>query len=54
MKNIKSFCIGAEGASGIICEDKDEFLRYISEEIDRINEEGKYEHFDIMLYPNND
>ena len=53
MKNIKSFFIGALGSSGIICESKEEFLQYLSEEIDRIDEEGNFEHFDIMLEPNN-
>lgn len=53
MKNIKSFYIGQVNASGIICESKEEFLQYISEEIDRIDEEGKFEHFDIVIEPNN-
>lgn len=53
MKNIKSFYIGQANASGIICERKEEFLQYISEEIDRIDEEGEFEHFDIMIEPNN-
>lgn len=53
MKNIKSFYIGEANGSGIICESKEEFLQYISEEIDRIDEEGKFEHFDIMIEPNN-
>lgn len=53
MKNIKSFYIGEENASGIVCESKEEFLQYLSEEIDRIEEEGKFEHFDIMIAPNN-
>jgi hypothetical protein len=53
MKNIKSFYIGQENASGIICESKEEFLQYISEEIDRIDEEGEFEHFDIVIDPNN-
>lgn len=53
MKNIKSFYIGQSNASSIICESKEEFLQYISEEIDRIDEEGKFEHFDIVIEPNN-
>lgn len=53
MKNIKSFYIGQVNASGIICESKEEFLQYISEEIDRIDEEGEFEHFDIVIEPNN-
>ena len=53
MKNIKSFYIGEANSSGIICEGKEEFLQYISEEIDRIDEEGEFEHFDIMIEPNN-
>lgn len=53
MKNIKSFYIGQSNASGIICESKEEFLQYLSEEIDRIDEEGKFEHFDIVIEPNN-
>lgn len=53
MKNIKSFYIGQANASGIICESKKEFLQYLSEEIDRIDEEGKFEHFDIVIEPNN-
>ena len=53
MKNIKSFYIGQENTSGIICESKEEFLQYLSEEIDRIDEEGEFEHFDIMIEPNN-
>ena len=53
MKNIKSFYIDEVNSSGIICESKEEFLQYISEEIDRIDEEGKFEHFDIMIEPNN-
>lgn len=40
MKNIKSFYIGQANASGIICESKQEFLQYLSEEIDRIDEES--------------
>ena len=53
MKNIKSFYIGSAGGSGIICKSKEEFIQYLSEEIDRIDEEGEFEHFDIMLEPNN-
>ena len=53
MKNIKSFYIGQANASGIICESKAEFLQYLSDEIDRIDEEGELEHFDIMIEPNN-
>ena len=53
LKNIKSFYIGEVNSSGIICESKEEFLQYISEEIDRIDEEGEFEHFDIMIEPNN-
>ena len=53
MKNIRSFFIGGENSSGIICESKEEFLQYLSEEIDRIDDEGEFEHFDIMLHPNN-
>ena len=53
MKNIKSFYIGEANSSGIICKGKEEFLQYISEEIDRIDEEGKVEHFDIVIEPNN-
>ena len=53
MKNIKSFYIGEENASGIVCESKEEFLQYLSEEIDRIDKDGEFEHFDIMIQPNN-
>lgn len=53
MKNIKSFYIGSDNASGIICESKEEFLQYLSEEIDRVEASGEYEHFDIKLEPNN-
>lgn len=53
MKNIKSFYIGQVNASGIIYESKEEFLQYLSEEIDHIDEEGEFEHFDIMIEPNN-
>lgn len=53
MKNIKSFYIGESNASGIICESKEEFFQYLSEEIDRIDKEGEFEHFDIMIEPNN-
>lgn len=53
MKNIKSFYIGQVNASGIICESKEEFLQYLSEEIDRIDKEGEFEHFDIIIEPNN-
>ena len=53
MKNIKSFYISQVNASGIICESKEEFLQYLSEEIDRIEEGGEFEHFDIMIEPNN-
>ena len=53
MKNIKSFFIGSESSSGIVCESKEEFLEYLSEEIDRIDEDGNFEHFDIMVMPNN-
>lgn len=53
MKNITSFYIGSLTSSNIICESKEEFLQYLSEEIDRIDEEGKFEHFDIVIEPNN-
>lgn len=53
MKNIKSFYIGNYRGAGIICESKENFLAYLSEEIDRIDEEGQFEYFDIMLEPNN-
>lgn len=53
MKNITSFYIGEENSSGIICESKEEFLQYLSDEIDRIDEKGEFEHFDIMIRPNN-
>lgn len=53
MKNIKSFYIGQANDSGIICESKEEFLQYLSEEIDHVDEEGKFEHFDIVIEPNN-
>ena len=53
MKNIKSFYIGQANASGIICENKEEFLQYLSEEVDRIDEDGEFENFDIMIEPNN-
>lgn len=54
MKNIKSFCIGNNiGSSGIFCESKEEFLQYLSEEIDRIDEEGQFEHFDVTIDLNN-
>ena len=53
MKYRTSFYIGSLTSSGIICESKEEFLQYISEEIDRIDEEGKFEHFDIVIGPNN-
>ena len=53
MKNIKSFFIGSTNASGIICESKEEFLQYLSEEIDRIDKGGEFEYFDIMIVPNN-
>ena len=53
MKNIKSFYIGQANASGIICESKEEFLQYISEESDRSYEEGEFEHFDMMIEPSN-
>ena len=53
MKNIKSFYISSVCSSGIVCESKEEFLQYLSEEIDRIEESGEYEHFDVTIYPNN-
>ena len=53
MKNIRSFYIGCDSGSGIVFEDKEDFLQYLSEEIDRIEESGEYEHFDITLEPNN-
>lgn len=53
MKNIKSFLLSYEGSSGIVCESKEEFLQYISEEIDRIDKEGNFEHFDVLITPNN-
>ena len=54
MKNIKSFFIADNmGSSGIICENKEDFLLYLSEEIDRIDEEGQFEYFDIMIDLNN-
>lgn len=49
MKNIKSFYIGNMNSSGIICESKEEFLQYLSEEIDRIDNKGEFEHFDITI-----
>lgn len=52
MKNITSFYIGEANSSGIICESKEEFLQYLSEKIDRIDEEGEFNHFDIMIEPN--
>ena len=51
-KNITSFTLEGLG-SGIVCESKGEFLQYLSEEIDRIEEEGEFEHFDITVEPNN-
>lgn len=53
MKNIKSFYIGHANTSGIICEIKEEFLQYLSDEIDHIDEEGEFKHLDIMIEPNN-
>lgn len=53
-KNIKSFYIAEQNSSGIVCDSKEEFLQYLSEEIDRIEEEGKFEHFDVLLMPNNE
>ena len=53
MENIKSFYIGSPSSSGIICKSKEEFLLYISEEIDRIDEEGNFKNFDVMIDPNN-
>ena len=53
MKNIKSFFLSYESSSGIVCESKEEFLQYISEEIDRIDKEGNFEHFDVLITPNN-
>ena len=52
MKNITSFYIGSLTSSGIICESKEEFLQYVSEEIDGIDEEGKFEPFDSVIEPN--
>lgn len=53
MKNIRSFLIGSSISSGIICQSKEEFLQYLSEEIDRVDKEGEYEHFDITIDLNN-
>ena len=53
MKNIRSFFTGRTNASGVICEIKEEFIQYLSDEIDRIDEEGEFEHFDIMIEQNN-
>ena len=53
MKNITSFFLSYESSSGIVCESKEEFLQYLSEEVDRIDEEGKFEHFDVLIIPNN-
>lgn len=53
MKNIKSFLLAYPNSSGIICWSKEEFLQYISEEIDKIDKEGKFDHFDILIEPNN-
>lgn len=53
MKSIKSFLIGYTNSSGIICGSKEEFLQYLSEEIDRVDKEGEYEHFDITIDLNN-
>ena len=53
MKNIKSFLIDYPNSSGIICESKEEFLQYLSKEIDRVDNESKYEHFDIIIDLNN-
>lgn len=50
--NIKSFYLGGIG-SGIIAYSKEDFLQYISEEIDRIEKEGEYEHFDVEIDLNN-
>ena len=40
--------IGSENSTGIICEDEDEFIEQIREEIRRAEEEGR-EHFDITI-----
>ena len=45
---IKSFYIGSENSTGILCEDKEEFIEQIREEIRRAEEEGR-EHFDITI-----
>ena len=50
--NIKNFYLGGIGP-GIIAYSKEEFLQYISEEIDRIEKEGEYEHFDVEIDLNN-
>lgn len=48
--SISSFFIGsAYGSSGIVCDSKEDFLSYISEEIDRVNGEGEREHFDVTI-----
>jgi len=51
MDKIKSFYIGSENSTGIICEDEDEFIEQIREEIRRAEEEGR-EHFDITIEQN--
>ena len=53
-KNINSFYIGSESSSGIKCSTKEEFLQYLSEEIDGVDEEGQYKNFDILLMPDNE
>lgn len=54
MKNITSFLIQSENNSGIVFETKEDFLQYLSEEIDRVDEENHFNHFDIIINPNND
>ena len=51
-KNITSYFIGGTG-SGIVCESKEEFLLYLSEEIDRVEENGQFCHFDVTVDCNN-
>lgn len=53
MNNIKSFYISSYTSSGIVCASKEEFLQYLSEEIDRIEESGEYKNFDVMINANN-
>lgn len=45
---ILSFCLSEEDGPFIFCETREEFLQYINEKIDEVEERGQ-EHFDMTI-----